>query len=66
MEIVKRGKIPEEKEAEWTCKKCSSVIRAKRSEGRFHDDCRNESAIIFACPVCGEENWIDAGKFKQS
>lgn len=64
MEIIKRGKIPEEKEAEGTCHNCGTVIRAKRSEGKTIYDQRDGDYVRLACPVCTQTITITLSKFK--
>lgn len=64
MEIVKRGQLPGDEEAEWDCKTCHSTIRAKKFEGKYHGDQREGDSIIFLCPFCGDINYITVAKFK--
>jgi phage FluMu protein Com len=51
VEVLVRGKIPEEKDVEAQCSHCKSMLRFKASEGErsFH---RNESYLSVKCPVC--------------
>jgi hypothetical protein len=56
MEIIKRGTPPADKQVEWTCCCCDSILKAKQSEGRTVYD-RNEIMIEFTCPVCGQKGW---------
>ena len=64
MEILKPGRPKGDTVAEWTCKSCNAEIRAKRSEGKLHMDQRDGDSIIFRCPCCQAENWVDLRKFK--
>ncbi len=63
MEIVHRGEPEGDKEHDWTCKRCKSVIRARKREGRAVFE-RNESSISFSCPVCEAENRVAMSLFK--
>jgi hypothetical protein len=61
MEILKRGTPPGEKKHTFTCNSCKSKLRAKESEGTWTPD-RNKDYLVFVCPVCSQQNWIDTAK----
>lgn len=53
MEIIKRGKAPEEKIWRGECTQCRSIIRAKRSELEIEHDFREGNDFGRSlCPVC--------------
>ena len=64
MEVIKKGKKPEDKSCDWKCKRCNSVVRAKQSEGRQIHDQRDGDSVVLNCPECGIENWICNSLFK--
>lgn len=64
MKIIKRGKLPSEGEAEWTCRNCQSAIKSKRSEGKFESDQRDGDFVRVSCPVCGHEKCISVKLYK--
>ena len=63
MKVVKRGRLPEDRVVQWACRRCNSVIEAKKSEGQVRHDQRDGDYVIFSCPVCGEKNYIEAKRF---
>ncbi len=64
MDIIKRGQIPSETKAEWTCKTCKSEIRSKKSEGTLYHDQRDGDYVKCRCPVCARENYIASNLYK--
>ena len=56
MEIIKHGEKPEDREIEWTCKNCNSVLLAKQGESRVIHD-RDGMMVEFTCPVCETKGW---------
>ena len=64
MEIIARGKLPSEGEAEWTCRHCKSELRSKKSEGKLEHDQRDGDFVRCVCPVCQYENCIAAKQYK--
>jgi len=63
MKVIKSGKLPEEKSCQWTCKKCRAVIEAMKKEGKIFHDQRDGNAVIFNCPECHTENYVDEKLF---
>ena len=61
MEILEKGKIPDDKEVKFTCRVCTSLLKAKRSEGKLK--CL-ERAIEFVCPVCTGRTYVNTMLFK--
>ena len=53
MRIIKKGKLPEDKEARFSCYKCKSEIEAKQSEGGYVNNQRDGDFVKFTCPNCG-------------
>lgn len=64
MKVIKSGKRPEDKKHRWTCTNCGAVVEAAKKEGKEVCDARGECSVIFKCPECGDENWIDTDLFK--
>lgn len=56
MKILKQGVDPGDREIEWTCKGCSSIMLAKVSEGVLIYD-RDGTMVKFKCPVCNKEGF---------
>ena len=52
MQIIKRGQVPEEKELEATCLRCTTVIRFRAGEAKYVDDQRDGDFYQIECPVC--------------
>jgi hypothetical protein len=52
MRIIKRGKLPEDKNYEVTCLHCKSIIEFNKKEGQVVFDPRDGNFITFICPVC--------------
>lgn len=60
MKILKRGELPQDKVYTWECSKCYSIMEATRGEALRTDmSPKNECYIIFKCPVCGNEEYVD-------
>lgn len=62
MEIIVRGKLPEEDEYEATCYRCRTVFRFQRVEARYVSDQREGDYLSIACPVCKAKNSVDVEK----
>lgn len=56
MQIIKRGQPPEDREIEWTCKNCHSVMKANVREGQLVHD-RDGTMVKYTCPVCKKIGW---------
>ena len=63
MKIIKRGILPSEKKAEWTCNHCKSIIESTQAEGRIISD-RDGNLVESVCPVCNYTSYISVTKFK--
>jgi hypothetical protein len=63
MEILRRGKNPEEKSAEFSCRNCKTELRANRSEGQDYFHQKDGNSCIFKCPVCDKEIWVALSQF---
>lgn len=46
----------------WTCKntKCNARMRAREDEGKFETSPRNESYMLFICPHCQTQAYVDS------
>lgn len=58
MKIIKRGEPPNIK-YNFTCRNCKTVAVAEKHEGRYVADQRDGDAIVFNCPVCAKECWVN-------
>lgn len=58
IEIVKRGKLPEEKVLHGTCIHCKTEIRCKASDAKPSPDPRDRSECFVSCPVCYRLIWL--------
>ncbi len=63
MRIIKREKIPEEKEIEISCSNCKSLLSAKCSEGKLAYGLDPTYIYYFKCPVCFKTFSVDTMKF---
>ena len=59
IEIIKRGKIPQEKKYEATCYTCKTVFTALQEDGKVVNDQRDGDFVTFHCPVCNRECHCD-------
>ncbi len=64
MEIIKKGIKPSEKSAEFSCRTCKSVLKAKMSEGNYQSDQRDGDYVVFSCPVCLDKPVVSVKAFK--
>jgi hypothetical protein len=48
---------------QWACTGCDALIESTQDEGRGVSDQRDGDAVVFICPECGKENWIDVRQF---
>lgn len=56
--IIKRGKPPADIEYSATCSNCKTEFTFFRHEAHSENhDQREGSALIIACPVCGQDVW---------
>ena len=67
MEIIARGRIPREREAEFSCFECNSRLKAKINEAvredKYSDFRDSWDNLIFICPVCSKEISVDRKRF---
>ncbi len=52
MEIIERGKLPEEREFYGTCSHCKTKFKCKKKEGDFFEDQRDGPFLRVICPFC--------------
>lgn len=53
MEIIKRGRPPEEALFKGTCHNCRTIFSCTRTEGKYeHGDQREGPFLRVTCPVC--------------
>lgn len=56
--ITKRGKVPASIAYNATCDNCKTEFNFFRHEAHSENhDQREGSALIIACPVCGQDVW---------
>lgn len=59
MEIIKKGKLPGERERTVECGQCGTTFKAKDGEGQTWQDQReNDSGVKFKCPLPGCNNTV--------
>lgn len=58
MEIIKKGKLPEEKTYECVCSYCKTEFRFQRKEAEFVYDQRDGNALTIKCPLCKSQVWM--------
>lgn len=59
MKIIKKGELPEEKIYTFDCRRCKSKVEAQQKEGKIQFDQRDGDCVIFKCPVCGENVYVN-------
>lgn len=64
MKVIRKGRSPTERQAQWLCKRCKAVIQSKLNEGRYVNDQRDGDAVVTECPECGCSNWVAATLFR--
>ena len=64
MEILERGKLPEEQQADFNCNSCKSKLRAFKKEGKIHYCQRDGNYVLFKCPVCLRDIYVALECFK--
>ena len=52
IDVIVRGKVPEEERYEVYCEHCRSLLRCKHSDLSFTCDGRNGTDVSIICPVC--------------
>lgn len=52
MEIVSKGKLPQEREYQTKCRICETVFKFKQGEGKITRDQRDGDFITVNCPLC--------------
>jgi RNase P subunit RPR2 len=64
MKVLRPGKKPEDKVAEFTCPRCDAVVLAAMNEGiRKSRDQRDGDYVEFVCPECNFIITVSAKKF---
>ena len=46
-----------------TAPRCKALLRAREDEGEIKRDPRDGDVLVFSCPRCSHENWIDSSRF---
>jgi len=64
IEVTKRGTPRSDRPCEFSCRECGSEMRATIKDGTYVSDQRDGDAVKFRCPVCREEIWVAASKFR--
>ena len=55
MEIIKKGRLPEEEIFEGDCHNCKTEFRCKRCEGTYESYQRDGDFLRVTCPLCNRE-----------
>lgn len=53
VEIIERGRLPDEEEYQLRCIHCQTLFKFKKREARIQFD-RNEHYMQISCPLCSE------------
>lgn len=64
IEVLKKGKGKENRECEFPCRECDSLLRARICDGETFHNQRDGSYVSFLCPVCNQYIYVDYGEFK--
>lgn len=64
IEIIRKGKIPEDKKFRYTCSRCQTIFEFKASEAKLEATCRNESFRVIKCPLCNRECCVDERTYR--
>ena len=57
MKVIKTPKGPEP--YQFSCKVCSATLEAVPSDIRHRGMDRNEAYVVFRCPCCQKDNYVD-------
>ena len=60
MEIIKKGKNPDDKNYISQCQKCGTQVKFKRHEAKLTPDQRDGDILTVDCPVCDGNIHADA------
>lgn len=63
VEVLRKGKKPEDRQYEVTCRHCRAQLRFKRSEARYSSDQRDGNALTVACPECKHDVWVEESQY---
>lgn len=64
IKILKRGRLPEEVEYEFTCSHCRTEFTAQEKDGKVGSDRRDGSWLEVACPLC-DHKCISWNEYKE-
>jgi hypothetical protein len=59
IEVVRRGKAPEDVVYKADCYTCKSVLKFKREDGKITYDQRDGDFLTIECPVCEKHVSVD-------
>jgi len=58
MEIIKKGKLPDDIAYKGECHYCGTIVRFKRSEGHVVYDQRDGNSVSVCCPLCHNNIYV--------
>lgn len=58
MDIVKRGRLPSERQHTGKCRHCDTEVRFRQGEAREHYSPREGGYLEVECPVCGKPIFV--------
>jgi len=58
MEIIKKGKLPEDKSYREECYNCKTIFKFKASEGKYFSNQRDGSGFEVICPLCKKSIYV--------
>lgn len=52
IEIIKQGRLPEEKRWSFICRNCDTHFTAQKKDGQYFSNQRDGEALTVSCPLC--------------
>lgn len=62
MEIIKKGKLPEDEVYYGKCYYCKTEMKSFRKELKFQSDFRDGDYYYHSCPLCGKTVYFGPNK----
>jgi len=58
MEIIKKGKLPEDKSYRGECHNCKTIFKFNYNEGEYFSNQRDGAGFKVICPLCKEPLYV--------
>ena len=55
IEIIKQGRLPEEKRWGFRCRNCGTEFVAHKADGHYFNDQRDGEGLSVQCPLCSKQ-----------